>query len=195
LEARVQTYSQQTGRYRRQTFDTFVLPRDAPSVQEAYRAAQRFAVQPQGWLVLYGAKGTGKSHLAAAIANHQLTRPEEERLLTLFFTVPALLDLLRHGYQTGDYREVLDLCLTCDLLLFDDLGAEQETPWATEKLFLILNHRYQAELPTVIVTNCRLEALDPRLYDRLSEDDFAVRVAVLAPSYRQRQSQPGVIVQ
>jgi DNA replication protein DnaC len=194
-QARIQAYTQQTGRYARQTFATFEVPHNAPCIQEAYVAARQFAQDTRGWLMLYGAKGTGKSHLAAAVAHAQEGRPEQERLLTMFFVVPALLDLLRSGYRVGDYAELLDLCLTCDLLILDDLGTEYKTDWAAEKLFVILNHRYQAELPTMIVTNCRLADLDPRLYDRLSEDGFVQQVAVVAPSYRQRGSNPGVIVQ
>lgn len=193
--ARIQAYTQQTGRYTRQTFATFEVSRDIPSVGEAYVAAQHFAEDPCGWLVLYGAKGTGKSHLAAAVAHAQENRTEQERLLTMFFIVPALLDLLRSGYRIGDYAELLDLCLSCDLLILDDLGTEHETDWAAEKLFIILNHRYQAELATMIVTNCRPADLDPRLYDRLCEDGFVRQVAVVAPSYRQRGRNPGVIVQ
>jgi len=194
-KARTETYTQQSGRYHAQTFATFKVARDVPCLQEAYVAARDFAAEPRGWLVLYGAKGTGKSHLAAAVAHAQEERPEEDRLLTMFFVVPAILDLLRSGYRQGDYAELLDLCQSCDLLILDDLGAENETDWAAEKLFVILNHRYQAELPTLIVTNCRLTDLDPRLYDRLSEDGFVQRVALVAPSYRQRLSNPGVIVQ
>jgi DNA replication protein DnaC len=195
LRPRVQAYTQQTGRYRHQTFDTFEQLQGVASVREAYVAARHFAQEPQGWLILYGSKGTGKSHLAAAVANYQETLPEAARPLTMFFVVPALLELLRSGYRRGDYNELLDLCLTCDLLILDDLGAEQETDWAAEKLFVILNHRYQAELPALIVTNCRLEDLDPRLYDRLCEDGFSERVAVVAPSYRQRRDHPGRVVQ
>jgi len=113
----------------------------------------------------------------------------------MFLTAPDLLDLLRSGYSAGDYEELLDLCRTMDVLVLDDLGVERETDWAAEKLFQILNHRYQSELPTVIVTNCRLEELPPRIYDRLSDDDLCVRCQVLAPSYRQRHSSPGVVVQ
>jgi len=202
---RIERYSQKRGRYARQTFASFDLRRRereaAALIRKAYRAAQVFAEAPQGWLVLHGPMGTGKSHLAAAVVNHLEGRdgasplPEEERPLVLFLTAPDLLDLLRSGYRAGDYEELLALCREVDVMILDDLGAEQETDWATEKLFQVLNHRYQAELPTLVVTNSRLENLDPRLYDRLCDDDLSVRVEVLASTYRQRESAPGRIVQ
>jgi DNA replication protein DnaC len=195
---RIEKYTQKIGRYTRQTFDAFDQRESTPntaSIRSGFRAAWAFASKPQGWLVLYGPKGAGKSHLAAAIANHLESLPEEQRPLVMFLTAPDLLDLLRSGYNAGDYDELLNLCRNVDVLILDDLGVEQTKEWVTEKLFQILNHRYQAELPTVVISNHRLEELEPRLYDRLSDDDMSVRVDMLAPTYRQRRSSPDRIVQ
>ena len=165
-------------------------------MRKAFEAARRFADNPAGWLVLNGTNGTGKSHLAAAIMNHLTAVPEDQRPLILFITAPGLLDMLRSGYgPRGDYQELLHLCQTVDLLILDDLGVEKETDWAFEKLYLVLNHRYQAEAATVVVTNCRLQDLEPRIYDRLCDDDLCTRVSILAPSYRQHTSAPGTVVQ
>jgi len=201
-QERIARYTQTRGRALYQTFDTFDLregeKKHAASVRRAYQAALDFATTLEGWLILCGTNGTGKSHLAAAIANYQATLPEDHQPLTLFITAPDLLDLLRSGFSgsgKGDYHDLLDLCRTVDLLILDDLGVEKETDWAFEKLFQVLNHRYQAEAPTVIITNCRLKELEPRLYDRLSDEDLCVHVTVLAPSYRQRSLSPGRVVQ
>jgi DNA replication protein DnaC len=195
---RIEKYSQKIGRYACQTFETFNQRQEEKStalVRKAYQAALAFSQAPQGWLVLYGPKGTGKSHLAAAIANHLETLPEDERPLVMFLTAPDLLDLLRSGYRAGDYDELLTLCREVDLLILDDLGVEQGTDWATEKLFQIVNYRYQTELPTVVVTNHRLEELESRIRDRLSDDDLCTKFQIVAPTYRQRSSAPGTIVQ
>ena len=195
---RIEKYTQKVGRYARQTFGAFNQRKNEDGttlIRKAYQAALEFSRNLRGWLVLYGPKGTGKSHLAAAIANHLETQPEDERPLVLFLTAPDLLDLLRSGYRAGDYGELLGLCCEVDLLILDDLGVEQGTDWATEKLFQIVNRRYQMELPTVVVTNHRLEELESRIYDRLSDDDLCTRVQVVAPTYRQRKSAPGTIVQ
>jgi DNA replication protein DnaC len=69
-------------------------------------------------------------------------------------------------------------------LILDDLGAHASTPWAQEKLFQLLNHRYNAQLPTVITTNQRLEELDPRLRSRLQDVGLVNHVLILAPDYR-----------
>ncbi|MCL0097721.1 hypothetical protein M1O19_04290, partial [Dehalococcoidia bacterium] len=71
------------------------------------------------------------------------------------------------------------------LLIFDDLGMETATAWAREKLYQILNYRYNARLATVItVTNPALESLDARLRSRLMDPRISNVVPIGAPDYR-----------
>ena len=77
------------------------------------------------------------------------------------------------------------------LLILDDLGAHNSTPWAQEKLFQIINHRYNNRLPTVVTTNQRLEELDPRIASRLADIDLSQRFEIPAPDYRSGQSGMG----
>jgi DNA replication protein DnaC len=55
------------------------------------------------------------------------------------------------------------------LLILDDLGSQTGTPWAEEKLFQLLNYRYNACLPTVITTSLTVTAMDARLASRLTD--------------------------
>jgi len=208
---RIGRYSQLVGRACRQTFANFDRREredDTDAVRHAYRAAQAFAEEPSGWLLLHGSRGTGKSHLAAAIANHlrrngvcpqdgESPRQPSEPCLpptVLFMTVPRLLNLLRSGFKNGDYDDLLDLVLSVDVLILDDLGVEQATDWAQEMVYTIVNHRYQMMTPMVVVTNLPPEALERRIQDRLLDDDFSTVVKVVAPTYRQRESRPGRIL-
>lgn len=186
------------GRYQQavsssRTFENYQTQGKPESVLLAFRSALTFARDPKGFLVFHGPSGTGKSHLAAAICNHQKAQPENKRLLTLFIVAPDLLDMLRAAYAKGEYDELLDLCMNIDILLLDDLGTEKSTEWADEKLFQIINHRYNHRLPLFVATNCALADLEPRIYSRLSDDDLSVRVNVMAPDHRQRLSNPGAI--
>jgi len=64
-----------------------------------------------------------------------------------------------------------------ELLVLDDLGAEQRTPWANEKLFQLLHHRYNAMLPTVITSNrMALEGRDHRIVSRLHDRELVRQV-------------------
>ena len=196
---RIARYSHLVGRASEQTFESFDLREDEPgaaSVGKAYRAARAFAQCPEKWLLLHGSRGTGKSHLAAAIANHLASQSAADGLppLVLFLTVPRLLTLLRSGFDRGDYDELLDLVLGVDVLILDDLGVEKASEWAEERIYAIVDHRYQMMAPTVVVTNLRPEMLEERIQDRLLDDDLSTVVKVVAPTYRQRRRNPGRIL-
>ena len=72
------------------------------------------------------------------------------------------------------------------LLILDDLGAHNSTPWAQEKLFQILNHRYNNRLATVITTNQPLDDLDPRIASRLVDTDLSRALDIPVPDFRKR---------
>ncbi len=153
-------------------------PRSREQFHRCYKAAQQFAQNPSGWLVLIGPSGCGKTHLAAAIANRCLRQG-----ISVFFVVVAdLLDHLRATFSPGSevtYDELFDRVRNAPLLVLDDLGTYSSTPWAEEKLFQILNHRFNGRLPTV-VTTISLENLDERLKTRLGSG-LAQRLVLKGP--------------
>jgi DNA replication protein DnaC len=135
-------------------------------MRQLYGRAREFAQAPTGWLVMIGHPGTGKTHLAAAIANERRAAGHT----AYFVTTPDLLDHLRSAYAPDSkvsYDKVFDAVRTAPLLILDDLGAHSGTPWAQEKLFQLLNYRYNAALPTVITTNLRLDDQEPRIRARI----------------------------
>ncbi len=152
------------------------------SLQYALSQAQQFAGSPRGWLVLMGSYGCGKTHLAAAVANACV----EFGMNTIFLTVPDLLDWLRFSYDAPDtsFEERFDELRNAGLLVLDDLGAQNSTKWAVEKLFQIVDYRYARKLPTVVTTNLDLEDLDDRIRSRLQDPDLVTRVQITAPDYR-----------
>jgi DNA replication protein DnaC len=171
------------------TFEHFVpggygLPPDkAENLRGAYEEAQRYAENPQRWLILLGGYGCGKTHLAAAIANRVMERGQA----VLFVTVPDLLDYLRATYSPNSpvrYDERFDQVRNAPLLVLDDLGTQNATQWAMEKLFQILNYRYNAKLPTVVTSNYQPEEIDLRIRSRLFDPDVATIVTILAPDFR-----------
>jgi DNA replication protein DnaC len=171
------------------TFETFVpeghgLPPDKrANLRWAYEEARTFAENPEGWLVLRGGYGCGKTHLAAAIANACVERGQP----VLFITVPDLLDHLRAAFSPSspiDWGARFEEIRTAPVLILDDLGTESSTAWAQEKLFQVFNYRYNAHLPTVITTNHNLEEIPLRLRSRLVDPDLARIVSITAPDYR-----------
>ena len=165
------------GALRRLTFDTFILKfRDgappARTPDAAFRVARAYAENPEGWLVLHGAFGTGKTHLAAAVANHRLAQGEP----VVFLVVPDLLDHLRSTFSPTSevtYDELFETVRNTPLLILDDLGSQTSTEWAKEKLYQILNHRYNKGLPTVITTNLSPDEIEPRLRSRIGDSQLS----------------------
>jgi DNA replication protein DnaC len=158
-------------------------PAGQANLRWAFEEAQTFAQNPGGWLILKGGYGCGKTHLAAAIANDAV----ERGWAVLFTTVPDLLDHLRGAFAPASpvaYDERFEQVRNAPVLILDDLGTESSTPWAQEKLFQIINHRYNARLPTVLTTNHELEEIDLRLRSRLVDPDLARIVSITAPDYR-----------
>lgn len=152
------------------------------SLQYGLSQAQQFAATPRGWLVLMGTYGCGKTHLAAAIANTCV----EYGMNTLFLTVPDLLDWLRYSYDSADttFEQRFEEIRNVGLLVLDDLGSQNATKWASEKLFQIVDYRYSRRLPMVVTTNLTFEDLDDRIRSRLQDPDLSTRVRISAPDYR-----------
>ena len=157
------------------SFENFNL-NTSRSVYNAYHIALEYAEDPYGWLVLIGKVGCGKTHLAAAIANRLLARGS----LVLFSTVSDLLDHLRATFvptSTEVYDQLFQKMREAALLVLDDLGAQQSSPWANEKLFQLLNYRYNSRIPTIITTNnTGLQGVEERIRSRMSDTSLVTRV-------------------
>jgi DNA replication protein DnaC len=191
LEKRVRSLQERSSlaALQRLTFETFIQepshlpPAIAYNVHRAYDTCVYYAQEPEGWLVITGTYGCGKTHLAAAIANARVAMGEP----AIFMVIPDLLDHLRSAYNPQSelsYDELFEQLRNTPLLILDDLGTQSSTPWAQEKLFQLLNHRYSARLPTVITTNQRIDDLEPRLRSRLHDPNLVSVFAILAPDFR-----------
>lgn len=171
------------------TFDNFLprgrvglIPMQADSLERAYNHAQMFARKLEGWLLLQGGYGCGKTHLAAAIGNFAVSIG----VPTLFVTVPDLLDLMRQAYGDKEvgFEERFDQIRQAELLILDDFGTQNATPWAQEKLYQILNFRYINKMSTVVTTNLSLKEIEGRIRSRLQDPELVTRVEITAGDFR-----------
>ncbi len=176
----------------RMTFQRFDVrgnnasPQQRETLEGARKAAMSFAQDSQGWLVLLGDTGCGKTHLAVAAAN-EIIGPGQP---VPFFAVPDLLDHFRSTYAPSSpisYDQLFEFVRSTPFLVLDDLGAEATTPWAREKLYQIIVHRHNAQLATIITA--RELSDDPRdpIGSRLKDPTIVTVVPIDAPDFRNKR--------
>jgi DNA replication protein DnaC len=166
------------------TFESFEA--NTTELERGLSVARDFGTSLDGWLVLSGQVGTGKTHLAAAIANQTLALAHQT---VMFTVVPDLLDHLRATFDPTrgiDYDDRFNKIRNTFLLILDDLGTENTTPWAREKLYQIVNHRYNERLPTVITTNQADGGIDERILSRMLDRSLSTRITFTGDDYRRR---------
>ena len=187
------------GLLERMTFEVFNVrgnrasAKQRGSLEGALNAAREYARDPQGWLVLMGPTGSGKTHLVHSIANERLRLGRD----MLYFQVADLLDYLRVTYSPDSsvtYDKLFEEIRNAPLLALEDYGTHYSTPWAREKLHQILVHRHDARLPTLI-TSAEEGAEGEKRVEKRRSDPISSRmldatlvsiVEIDAPDYRDR---------
>ena len=113
-------------------------------------------------LILVGNNGVGKTHLACSIANELI----KNGIPIIYGTLINLLAELKNTYDVDNNiseMKIIKLYEKVDLLIIDDLGKEKPSEWGLEKLFTIINSRYESNLPVIITTNYDQNSLINRL--------------------------------
>lgn len=176
-------------RFQRRTFETFQI---TPENTAAARACKAYAdafreklpqVNPdpgRNGLFITGPKGTGKTHLVAAIANQLI----QNGTPVICMTMIDLLDRIKRTYQNArQYGEdsegdILNTYKDVPLLIIDDIGKEPATEWAVSKIYAIINARYEAYMPTIITTNYTDQDLVRRLTPKDTGDAMTADATV-----------------
>lgn len=143
-------------RFKQRTFETFIATTEQE--KRAKAVAQRYAenflttvAQKGSCLRFEGTKGTGKTHLAAAIALDLINRG----VPVIFKSVGDLFLDIRNTFNKGEKteEEILDVYKKVDLLVIDDIDKAKYTEWSVSALYQIINDRYENLKPMVITAN------------------------------------------
>lgn len=154
--------------FRRRMFATYVPENESQARAKA--AATVYAGRamrydfPEGRPSLYigGHKGTGKTHLAAAIANVLLDGGKE----VVWTTHIDMMDTIQRSYNPKSNTSADNAAaryIYANVLVIDDLGKQTSSEWNEKMLHKIINARYEGERPTIITSNYGTEGLTARL--------------------------------
>lgn len=184
---RLRSYSLMDEKFRECTFENFLVDGEN---EKYYKLALNYC---RRWhemkeknigLLLWGAPGTGKTYLAFCIANKLI----EQFVPVIAISSISFLNMLKqyfNSYGQESEAEIIAMFRNASLLILDDLGAENETGWAKEKLYELIDFRYRDKKPLIVTTNLTPEQLKikmtqqdkvPRTYDRLIEMCYPVEI-------------------
>lgn len=116
-------------------------------------------------MLFWGDVGTGKTYLAACVANALIEREVSVRMLNFSH-------ILNSGFETRN--ELLEDICRCSLLIIDDFGSERETEYGMETIHSVLDARYNCGKPMIVTTNLPLQTINnqtdvmhKKIYDQL----------------------------
>lgn len=127
-----------------------------------------FAYPPRGKYI-FGATGVGKTRLMWTMAKELISIFSINTDFE-FISVPKLLHDIRQCYQASDNSEkrIVELYSFVNYLFLDDLGVEKTSEWTIQILYLIINERYEKELPIIISSNLSLAELSFHIGERIT---------------------------
>jgi len=190
----VQAKETPMGRYQEKTFDSYLPQNDKQKRIKSF--CQAYAQSLNGWVMLHGKggsyTGTGKSHLAAAIANVASASGTGVE----YATVPDLLGHILSNWERTEER--VTKLMRVGLLILDDAGQEVVRGGGVdqfgEKFFRVLNYRDMEGMPIIITSNYTLNELAakpqyiPAIISRIKGQTHGRRIFMDGQDYREKDT-------
>ena len=158
---------------------------ELPSQQRALAIARRYVgsfadtASRGASLILAGKPGTGKTHIACGIARALIEQHDKTAVfMTVLQALRHVKDTYRRDSERSEHDAINDL-LAPDLLILDEIGAQNGSEHEKMLMFEIINERYQECRATILISNLTAEELGIFLGDRVM-DRFREAGAVVA---------------
>ena len=136
-------------------------------LDQPFKLCKDYARDPSSSLFIYGSYGTGKTHMAVAIARELLLQGKK----VVFTSVPRLLFEIRKAFQE-DTRETeavyIERYCSCEFLVLDDFGLEKATEWARQTMDYIIYQRDNLLKPMVVTSNLSLDEISQKIDGRIA---------------------------
>lgn len=164
-------------RFQSRTFDNYVAHCDG--AKKAHAMAKEYAGNfanyraNGGGLVMVGGVGTGKTHLAIAIAHEAIKQGYSPFFISIFGAIRHVKETWSKGSETSELQAIADF-VEPDLLILDEVGVQFGSDAEKLILFEIFNRRYEEMKPTIVLSNESVdglrEFLGERVVDRMREN-------------------------
>ena len=186
--SKLQEASLLSDRYKNVTFDNCITGNNE-SFDIAYNRCKKYCenskeILEKGFgIYIYGDKGTGKTHLTSCMAN-ELIKQYKQVLFTNFFEISKSIRATFKG--KGNEVDLINKISNVDFLFIDDLGTEKvtkegEDTWLQDKIFEVINKRYNNMKPTIFTSNYSLQELvqDRGLLDKTVDRILEMSTVIL----------------
>lgn len=160
-------------RYEYSTLDTFELYPDVRDVvHKAKKFVSEYSEKSHSGLFICGSTGSGKTHIAVGILKALI----EQGYDGVFYNIVDLLDEIRSTYNPENPtnpKSRLDQDMKRQVIVLDDFGVQKTSAWVADRLYALINRRYQDCKTLIITSNFKLDDLkvkiDARIYSRMNE--------------------------
>ncbi len=169
------------------SFRTFKDNPKLKNYDDVKEASEHFLKNLNGWLLITGPTGVGKTHIATAIAGDRISKLKP----VYFGFMPNILERLRN-FNDGQPNNFFNFLVEHPFLIIDDLGSQTNSIWAEEKIYQLIVSRHNNQLPTVITTrasNIKEDLgfnpqINEAIISRLGDVNIVVKLPIVSADYR-----------